>query len=240
MRKEKRIADAISFKYYHPLRASPLKGEDSGRSMVEMLGVLAIIGVLSAGALKGYSAAMFKYKMNQTIDEATKIFQRFEELNQKDWGGPVYEINTYEGEDYYISPVDVGLLEKCNSDGDGGCRLPMGSVVFSLFDDPEGTDYGCRAKGHMAVFSFNFTDAKSCAAFASVHWEQILPVEWWNPYGGIGIADSSLNPININEAIYQPVLGITTIPTASDIAAKCNNACFAGQCSVTLVYRDYC
>ena len=38
-------------------------GRLEGRSMVEMLGVLAIIGVLSAGALKGYSAAMFKYKM---------------------------------------------------------------------------------------------------------------------------------------------------------------------------------
>ena len=40
----------------------------SGRSMVEMLGVLAIIGVLSIGAIAGYSKAMFKYKLNkQTI-----------------------------------------------------------------------------------------------------------------------------------------------------------------------------
>ena len=30
-----------------------------GRSMVEMLGVLAIIGVLSVGAMNGYSKAMF-------------------------------------------------------------------------------------------------------------------------------------------------------------------------------------
>ena len=36
-----------------------------GRSMVEMLGVLAIIGVLSVGAIAGYSKAMFKYKLNQ-------------------------------------------------------------------------------------------------------------------------------------------------------------------------------
>ena len=36
-----------------------------GRSMVEMLGVLAIIGVLSVGSIAGYTNAMKKYKLNQ-------------------------------------------------------------------------------------------------------------------------------------------------------------------------------
>ena len=40
----------------------------SGRSMVEMLGVLAIIGVLSVGAIAGYSKAMFKYKLNRQAE----------------------------------------------------------------------------------------------------------------------------------------------------------------------------
>ena len=39
-----------------------------GRSMVEMLGVLAIIGVLSVGAISGYSKAMFKYKLNKQAE----------------------------------------------------------------------------------------------------------------------------------------------------------------------------
>ena len=37
----------------------------TGRSMVEMLGVLAIVGVLSVGAIAGYGKAMMKYKLNQ-------------------------------------------------------------------------------------------------------------------------------------------------------------------------------
>ncbi|MCP4393272.1 MAG: hypothetical protein GY804_03240 [Alphaproteobacteria bacterium] len=41
----------------------------AGRSMLEMLGVLAIVGVLSVGALSGYSSAMEKYYANQAIDE---------------------------------------------------------------------------------------------------------------------------------------------------------------------------
>lgn len=36
----------------------------TGRSMVEMLGVLAIIGVLSVGSIAGYSKAMKKHKLN--------------------------------------------------------------------------------------------------------------------------------------------------------------------------------
>ena len=41
----------------------------SGRSMVEMLGVLAIIGVLSVGAIAGYSKAMMKYKLNKQAEQ---------------------------------------------------------------------------------------------------------------------------------------------------------------------------
>ena len=40
-----------------------------GRSMIEMLGVLAIIGVLTVGGIAGYSKAMEKYKMNKIISE---------------------------------------------------------------------------------------------------------------------------------------------------------------------------
>ncbi len=45
----------------------------SGRSMVEMLGVLAIIGVLSVGGIAGYSKAMHKYKVNKFSDQMTHI-----------------------------------------------------------------------------------------------------------------------------------------------------------------------
>jgi len=49
------------------------KINENGRSMVEMLGVLAIIGVLSAGGLAGYSKAMFKHKLNTTLDQITML-----------------------------------------------------------------------------------------------------------------------------------------------------------------------
>ena len=41
--------------------------------MIEMLGVLAIIGVLSVGGIAGYSKAMTKYRINKTIEQITLI-----------------------------------------------------------------------------------------------------------------------------------------------------------------------
>ena len=56
---------------------TPVKPEcDSlctGRSMVEMLGVLAIIGVLSVGAIAGYSKAMMKYKLNKHAEAVNML-----------------------------------------------------------------------------------------------------------------------------------------------------------------------
>ena len=48
------------------------KKSQSGRSMVEMLGVLAIIGVLSVGGIAGYSLSMRRHRANQIIDLAAK------------------------------------------------------------------------------------------------------------------------------------------------------------------------
>ncbi|MBQ8870487.1 MAG: type II secretion system protein [Alphaproteobacteria bacterium] len=44
-----------------------------GRSMVEMLGVLAIIGVLSVGGIAGYSKAMEKHKMNKASEQLNHL-----------------------------------------------------------------------------------------------------------------------------------------------------------------------
>ena len=49
-------------------QANPL-----GRSMIEMLGVLAIIGVLSVGGIAGYSKAMEEYKLDKALGEYSSI-----------------------------------------------------------------------------------------------------------------------------------------------------------------------
>ena len=50
-----------------------MKTNESGRSMIEMLGVLAIIGVLSVGGIAGYSKAMNKFKTNKVADNVSML-----------------------------------------------------------------------------------------------------------------------------------------------------------------------
>ncbi len=44
----------------------------SGRSMVEMLGVLAVMGVLSVAGIAGYNSAMNRHRANELLNEASK------------------------------------------------------------------------------------------------------------------------------------------------------------------------
>ena len=71
-----------------------MKLNQSGRSMIEMLGVLAIIGVLSVGGIAGYSKAMMMWKVDkwsagliQMMQEAQTLY-----LNQKSFGDTVKNI----------------------------------------------------------------------------------------------------------------------------------------------------
>lgn len=50
-----------------------LKTNENGRSMIEILGVLAIVGILSIGGIAGFNKAMTKHKLNQAIEEYNYI-----------------------------------------------------------------------------------------------------------------------------------------------------------------------
>ena len=52
---------------------APLYAVSAGRSMIEMLGVLAIVGVLSVGGIAGYSKAMEKFKVDKAIGEYSQL-----------------------------------------------------------------------------------------------------------------------------------------------------------------------
>ncbi len=81
------------------------KNNEKGRSMVEMLGVLAIIGVLSAAGLAGYSKAMAKHRSNQIIDQFNHIQQSLQSLYAR--------VNTYKslaGSDGTQMAISLGVF----------------------------------------------------------------------------------------------------------------------------------
>lgn len=170
---------------------------NKGRSMVEMLGVLAIIGILSAGALAGYSKAMFRHKVNQTIDIFQGVLQRFAELEQKGWG----KVDIEGAADL----VKYGFLPGCQ-EAEDKCKIPLGLLGIQATDDSLG-QYG-------EIF-VDFTSSKECIAFASAHWENVAPVDWWNPRGFISIG---------NQIVYDPSGSsgsVDTEITMSEITESC-------------------
>ena len=91
----------------------------TGRSMVEMLGVLAIIGVLSVGGISGYRTAMEKNKTNEIINGLTieSLYLSTQALNKREsltlsreqYAGIPFESDYIAtvGGNFYISLLDV-------------------------------------------------------------------------------------------------------------------------------------
>ena len=90
---------------------------ETGRSMVEMLGVLAVIGVLSIGGIQGYTYAMNKYRANNVLNEinmvshqlATELVTSRNTQKMLSLGNP-YDNGTMTTENY---PFDYG----CGNEG---------------------------------------------------------------------------------------------------------------------------
>jgi len=102
---------------------------ESGRSMIEMLGVLAIIGVLSVGGIAGYSQAMSKFKVSKTTDQVQTMVTNIRTLftGQRTYDG-LTGANAY----------TMGILTDETWDGSSASNAYGGSI---LFDTPNNKKY---------------------------------------------------------------------------------------------------
>jgi type II secretory pathway pseudopilin PulG len=103
-----------------------------GRSMIEMLGVLAIIGVLSVGGIAGYSKAMTKFKINKTIEQVSQIAANARTLFKSQ--------DDYSGLDCVREYVDICKKAKIVPDdvfdANGKMKNPFGGdIIIEPFDD---------------------------------------------------------------------------------------------------------
>ena len=134
---------------------------ESGRSMVEMLGVLAIIGVLSVGGIAGYSLSMRRHRANGIVDTVTKYaLSAYSVCQQKVMNGEA---------------SDVSACHYCTSEsGDGEIYLPFsaaglgampsGVTGFGSWDVDTNTTTGVDTVNMPVIFS----DQKLCQTVASI------------------------------------------------------------------------
>ena len=103
-----------------------------GRSMIEMLGVLAIVGVLSVGGIAGYSKAMEKFKVNKLVEEYTSLM--FGLMEHMDNFSPLRVEGVYQ-ERYYLAETiqELNLLPAgWKVAGKQGVRDSAGNFAYTF------------------------------------------------------------------------------------------------------------
>ena len=107
-----------------------MKQNQSGRSMIEMLGVLAIIAVLSVGGIAGYSKAMMKFKVNKWMDDVVTTIANFNTfyMNSKKYS----EIDDRDMTDFYeeLKIVPENMLDEQNRDVFGSRLVILSHIPY--------------------------------------------------------------------------------------------------------------
>ena len=136
-----------------------------GRSMIEMLGVLAIIGVLSVGGIAGYSKAMMKFKINKTAEQISQIVTNLRTLylQQKDFEG----LGTFGAISMGVVPDDLDI-DASRHDGSAIKNIFGGSVSISAHPATGFANYGKEFGA--ATISFYSIPTEACIALATMDW----------------------------------------------------------------------
>ncbi|MBR4927529.1 MAG: hypothetical protein IKY98_04295 [Alphaproteobacteria bacterium] len=133
---------------------------ESGRSMVEMLGVLAVVGVLSIGGIMGYSYGMDKYRANQTMQEITlrgidvlAQYDRTGDANLNEWQNEktIYPITLEE--DTIGIQVDEVPERVCEMITEGMTHVATGIKVNGTYAVDDGNT--CDGDENSLVFYFD-------------------------------------------------------------------------------------
>ena len=128
--------------------------EQSGRSMVEMLGVLAIIGVLSVGGISGYSKAMAKFKLTKAQDQLTMLLMNIRTAYAT---SPSYAgLTASSAIDYNLAPSDM-VTGSTLHNAFGGAVTIASSALNGVADVGFSIRFGGLGK-------------ETCASLASTDW----------------------------------------------------------------------
>ena len=138
-----------------------IKTNESGRSMIEMLGVLAIIGVLSVGGIAGYSKAMNKFKTNKVADNVSMLVANIKTMYAQQ--------NTYKDLTSAVA-VTLGVVpdELVVKDDDGSfSRL---SNSFNGAVDIHAAESTSDGDNRAFVITFSNLSREACITLATNDW----------------------------------------------------------------------
>ena len=120
------------------------KRSQKGRSMVEMLGVLAIVGTLSVGGVYGYGVAMKKHKANELLHQASMLATTISAQAMSNDGKLPETITDFGNTSYGKFPTSVGetadktgfTITISELDGSICNQLKEGGMIRNVTCDP--------------------------------------------------------------------------------------------------------
>ena len=223
-----------------------IKTNESGRSMIEMLGVLAIIGVLSVGGIAGYSKAMNKFKTNKVADNVSMLVANIKTLYAQQ--------NTYTGLNN-VTAVDMGVVpdELVVKRASGATTQSLinafnGPVFISASNGTNGTD------GKAFIIEFTELSREACITLATNDWgsgyssgliaiaakgnkadSHTTPTAKTSTLDAIYIGAEGSADDDGGQAIATPG-GTVAVPLSVSKAAKACNCTTGNTCSVMWKY----
>ncbi len=227
------------------LRKEKIMSNQNGRSMIEMLGVLAIIGVLSVGGIAGYSKAMMKFKINKTIEQITTIMTNFKTLTVAQTNKEYEAINAnpdlfFPEDMLFCEYDDEGNIDYCDC-----CKSNWGEIDFG------GCNKGnCDYEG--IYLGFDNLPKEVCIALATYDWSVIegiidisaSPDSYW-AFGYEGCSGSKLGendentPVNYDfrAAVACKKGSVVSLPMPVNIAAEACNCVNNNSCGFNVDFK---
>lgn len=201
------------------------KNEQTGRSMVEMLGVLAIIGVLSVGGIAGYSKAMTKFKITKSMDQVTMMVANIRTLysGQRNYSG----LATANALNMGVAPAEM--------------EGPAANTLVNAFQGTVTLGTGTYNAQANAVFyiSYGNMGREACVQMITSDWGSGASsgfVGMTIGNGGVGLAAAAVPEVtaNVNGAGAASYGNLHLPVTPANAATSCQ--CTNDQCVITWYY----
>ena len=193
--------------------------EQSGRSMIEMLGVLAIVGVLSVAGIAGYSKAMAKYKTNKLIDQISTIAANVKTkfVAQGNYKG----IDTKTAYQLGIFPEE--MVKDCSDTKcDNAVNAFSGRTILGIGQAVESPGEGKGAEDDDKSFSIYVDGMPKDACFA------LLTADWGSSSGFVGF---------LNNASYDDIYNPAVEGSISTSNAYCSSFSQDGIYALNMIFK---
>lgn len=203
-----------------------MKNNQSGRSMIEMLGVLAIIGVLSVGGIAGYTKAMAKYRSNKIIEQVSMLITNIRTMyaQQQTYNNLTNAMAIEMG----VVPDDLIVV----GTGQGGGIAPTG-VLRNVFGGPvqiASSSVGGAGQGDRSAFivSFYSMSRDACIAIATSDWGA------GSSSGLLGMHIASGDVATVNTGSFEASSEVTVNDSAVDAIAKATTGSLAAGNTIAI------